>query len=81
MRWGADSESFADGWQLPNSLDPGNGTKQDAIAADARMKVGSGGQFIAYIPSLDLVLARHTGGRGDWDYAEFLRRACLAVIR
>jgi len=67
MRWGMDSGSFAEGWQLPQSLNPSSReTQLPGIPPDARVKIGSGGQFLGYVPSLDLVLARHTGGRGDW---------------
>ena len=50
------------------------------IPADARDKPGSGGQFIAFVPSLDLVVTRQTGGSGDWEFEEYLRRACAAVV-
>src|SRR5204863_214425 len=49
------------------------------IPADARAKPGSGGQYIAFVPSLDLVITRQTGSSGDWQYEEYLRRACAAV--
>jgi hypothetical protein len=48
---------------------------------DARYKPGSGGQLLAFVPSLDLVIARQTGGSGQWEYEEFLGRACDAVQR
>src|SRR5262249_30324457 len=47
---------------------------------DARSKPGSGGQLIAFVPSLDLVVTRQTGSSGGWEYEEFLRRACAAVV-
>jgi hypothetical protein len=31
------------------------------------------------VPSLDLVIARQTGVSGQWQYDEYLRRACAAV--
>jgi len=34
--------------------------------ADARYKPGSGGQLIAFVPSLDLVITRQTGASGEW---------------
>jgi CubicO group peptidase (beta-lactamase class C family) len=80
MRWGMDSGGFADGWQLPESFNTDTTKEPGSIPADARFKSGSGGQFIGYVPSLDLVIARQTGDNGDWAYGEFLRRACLAVI-
>jgi len=36
--------------------------------------------LIAFVPSLDLVITRQTGGSGQWAYEEYLRRACQAVI-
>ena len=39
-----------------------------------------GGQLIAFVPSLDLVITRQTGGSGDLEYEEYLRRACAAVL-
>lgn len=50
------------------------------IPPDARYKPGSGGQLVAFVPSLDLVVTRQTGGSGQWAYEEFLRRACAAVV-
>src|SRR6516164_1516623 len=51
------------------------------IPPDARSKPGSGGQLIAFVPSLDLVVTRQTGSSGGWEYEEFLRRACAAVVK
>jgi hypothetical protein len=48
--------------------------------ADARDKPGSGGQLIAFVPSLDLVVTRQTGSSGQWPFEEYLRRACRAVL-
>ena len=79
MRWGMDSGSFAEDWQLPESLNTDTTKEPSGIPADARFKSGSGGQFVGYLPSLDLVITRHTGAKGDWEYEEYLRRACLAV--
>lgn len=53
----------------------------NGIPADAREKPGSGGQLIAFVPSLDLVVTRQTGGSGDWQFEEYLRRACAAVVQ
>lgn len=75
-RFGRDVESFSHGWELPARLTDGRG---DGIPADARYKPGSGGQVIAWVPSLELVIARHTGGSGKWNYEEFVRRACKAA--
>ena len=50
------------------------------IPADARFKPGSGGQLIAFVPSLDLVVTRQTGSSGEWQFEEYLRQACAAVV-
>ncbi len=75
--FGRDAQSFSHGWELPGLLSDG---KSDGIPRDARFKPGSGGQLIAFVPSLDLVIARQTGGSGQWAYEEYLRRACDAVL-
>jgi CubicO group peptidase (beta-lactamase class C family) len=80
LRWKLNPEVFSHGWELPARHDPQSGRTGEGIPADARSKPGSGGQLIAFVPSLDLVIARQTGGSGDWQYDEFLRRACAAVI-
>jgi hypothetical protein len=36
--------------------------------------------MIAFVPSLDLVVTRQTGERGEWPFDDFLRRACDAVM-
>jgi hypothetical protein len=69
------------GRQLPARL-AGDGTQSGrGIPADARYKPGSGGQLIAFVPSLDLVITRQTGSSGSWQYEEYLRRACAAVLQ
>lgn len=75
--FGRDASSFSHGWELPGLL---SGEKGHGIPRDARFKPGSGGQLIAFVPSLDLVIARQTGDSGQWTYEEFLRRACDAVL-
>ncbi len=50
------------------------------IPADARYKPGSGGQLLAFVPSLKLVIARQAGASGQWEYEEYLRRACRAAL-
>lgn len=75
--FGRDARSFSHGWELPGLL---GGERGQGIPHDARFKPGSGGQLIAFVPSLDLVIARQTGGSGKWEYEEFLRRACAAVL-
>ena len=74
--FGRDAQSFSHGWELPGLL---SGDKDKGIPTDSRFKPGSGGQLIAFVPSLDLVVARQTGGSGQWEYEEFLRRACAAA--
>jgi CubicO group peptidase (beta-lactamase class C family) len=56
------------------------GAGGQGIPRDARFKPGSGGQLIAFVPSLDLVIARQTGSGGGWEYVEYLRRACAARL-
>jgi hypothetical protein len=78
LRFHRAAQSFSHGWELPARLTDGQG---DGIPADARYKPGSGGQLIAFVPSLDLVITRQTGGSGSWDYEHYLRLACEAVAR
>jgi CubicO group peptidase (beta-lactamase class C family) len=75
--FGRDADCWSHGWELPARLSDGRGKD---IPADARFKPGSGGQLIAFVPSLDLVVTRQTGSSGQWEYEEYLRRACAAVI-
>jgi CubicO group peptidase (beta-lactamase class C family) len=79
MRWKLNPAVFSHGWELPARHDPRSGRSGKGIPADARAKPGSGGQLLAFVPSLDLVIARQTGGSGDWKFEEFLRLACAAV--
>ncbi len=79
MRFKVNSQIFSHGWELPSRLTGQGGRTGEGIPADARSKPGSGGQILAFVPSLDLVVARQTGSSGDWQYEEFLRRACAAV--
>lgn len=80
LRWKLNPQIFSHGWELPARLTGENGRTGRGIPADARAKPGSGGQHLAFVPSLDLVIARQTGSSGDWQYEEFLRRACAAVL-
>ena len=81
MRWKLNPKIFSHGWELP-AWHFGNGDRSGAgIPADARYKPGSGGQLIAFVPSLNLVVTRQTGGSGEWQYEEYLRRACQTVLR
>ena len=79
MRFRINAATFSHGWELPARLKGEGGRSGAGIPADARHKPGSGGQTIAFVPSLDLVLARQTGSSGEWAFEEFLRRACAAV--
>lgn len=80
MRFGINAQVFSHGWELPARL-TGEGEENGRdLPADARYKPGSGGQLIAFVPSLDLVIARQTGSSGGWPYVEYLRRACAAVL-
>jgi CubicO group peptidase (beta-lactamase class C family) len=74
--FGREAQSFSHGWELPAKLAAGGG-----IPADARFKPGTGGQLISFVPSLDLVVVRMTGGSGgEYPYEENVRRACEAVV-
>lgn len=79
MRFKINAQTFSHGWELAARRrgKPGPGSR--GIPADARFKPGSGGQLIAFVPSLDLVIARQTGSSGGWDYEGYLRLACEAV--
>jgi CubicO group peptidase (beta-lactamase class C family) len=80
LRFKLNARIFSHGWELPARLTGEAGRSGRGIPTDARAKPGSGGQLVAFVPSLDLVVARQTGGSGDWPYEEFLRRACAAVV-
>lgn len=80
MRWKLNPQIFSHGWELPARLTGEGGRSGAGIPADARAKPGSGGQYIAFVPSLDLVITRQTGSSGDWAFEEYLRRACACVI-
>jgi CubicO group peptidase (beta-lactamase class C family) len=79
MRFKINAQNFTHGWQLPALLKPGGESGGQDIPQDARYKPGSGGQLIAFVPSLDLVVTRQTGSSGAWPYEEYLRRACAAT--
>jgi CubicO group peptidase (beta-lactamase class C family) len=79
MRWKLNPQTFSLGWERPALLDGADGRSGDGIPSDARDKPGSGGQFMAFVPSLDLVITRQTGASGEWQFEEYLRRACKAV--
>lgn len=76
MRFKHSAQSFSHGWELPAR----RGEQGKGIPDDARFKPGSGGQLVAFVPTLNLVISRQTGSSGQWDYAEYLRLACQAVV-
>jgi CubicO group peptidase (beta-lactamase class C family) len=80
MRFQRNAQSFSHGWELPAQLTGDGGPSGQGIPKDARYKPGSGGQLIAFVPSLDLVITRQTGSSGAWDYEDYLRRAVAAVL-
>ena len=79
MRFGINAQTFSHGWELAARRTGKPGPGGQGIPGDARFKPGSGGQLIAFVPSLDLVIARQTGSSGGWDYEGYLRLACEAV--
>jgi CubicO group peptidase (beta-lactamase class C family) len=79
LRWKLNPQVFSLGWELPARHWSASGRSGQGIPADAREKPGSGGQLLAFVPSLDLVITRQTGSSGDWAFEEYLRRACAAV--
>jgi len=80
LRFKINAQAFSHGWELPARMTGEDGRSGEGIPADARDKAGSGGQLIAFVPSLDLVVTRQTGGIGAWPFEEYLRRACAAVL-
>jgi CubicO group peptidase (beta-lactamase class C family) len=81
MRFKIADQCFSHGWEVPARLmDEKSGHPVQGIPKDARFKPGSGGQLIAFVPSLDLVITRQTGSSGDWPYVEYVRRACAATV-
>ncbi|MFO0947113.1 MAG: serine hydrolase [Planctomycetota bacterium] len=80
LRFGIPAERFSHGWELPGRSTRMNGDSSNGIPIDARSKPGSGGQLIAFVPSLDLVVTRQTGSSGPWQYDDYLRRACGIVL-
>jgi CubicO group peptidase (beta-lactamase class C family) len=79
LRWKLNPQIFSHGWELPSRHSGQSGRSGAGIPEDARAKPGSGGQFIAFVPSLDLVITRQTGSSGQWQYEEYLRRVCEAA--
>ena len=72
LRWQLNPQVFSHGWELPARHRGESDRSGAGIPADARSKPGSGGQLIAFVPSLDLVITRQTGGSGPWQYEEYL---------
>ncbi len=81
LRSGRDAAGYSHGWELPVPPTDKPDPWMEKIPADARFKRGSGGQIMAYVPSLDLVVTRQTGLSGQWSYEEYLARACEAILR
>jgi len=79
LRWKLNPQIFSHGWELPSRLTGEGGRSGAGIPADARAKPGSGGQYLAFVPNLDLVVTRQTGSSGEWPFEEYLRRACAVV--
>jgi CubicO group peptidase (beta-lactamase class C family) len=80
LRSGRDAASFSHAWELPVPSEDKPDVALKRVPADARFKRGSGGQLVAFVPSLDLVVTRQTGGSGQWNYEEFLALACETVM-
>lgn len=80
LRWKLNPQIYSHGWELPARHWSESHRNIAGIPADARYKPGSGGQLIAFVPSMDLVITRQTGSSGDWQYEEYLSRACTAVL-
>jgi CubicO group peptidase (beta-lactamase class C family) len=79
LRFKVNAQTFSHGWELPALRGVEGSRGGHDIPRDARYKPGSGGQLVAFVPSLDLVITRQTGASGPWEYEEYLRRACAAV--
>ncbi len=79
MRFRINAQVFSHGWELPSRLTGEEGRSGAGLPPDTRSKPGSGGQIVAFVPSLDLVVARQTGSSGQWAYEEYVRRACAAM--
>ena len=89
--FGREAQTFSHAWELPGQQPPPADQASPAatsgpaprfgwrgIPCDARAKHGSGGQLIAFVPSLDLVVTRQTGGSGRWPFEDYLALACAA---
>ncbi len=91
--FGREAQTFSHAWELPGQQPPppdpagasvrsGEPTPSSGhgVPPDARAKHGSSGQLIAFVPSLDLVVTRQTGGSGRWPFEEYLRLVCAACL-
>ncbi len=76
MRFQLPAETFSHAWELAAR----RGEKSHGIPADAHFKPGSGGQLIAFVPSLNLVITRQTGSSGELQFEEYQSRACEAIL-
>ncbi len=81
LRFKRAAQSFSHGWELPARLTGEGGRSGEGLPKDARSKPGSGGQLMAFVPSLDLIVVRQTGASGPWEYEEYLRRACQVILK
>jgi CubicO group peptidase (beta-lactamase class C family) len=81
LRTGRDALNYTLAWEKPTSTTSAPEPMSEYIPADARFKRGSGGQIIGFVPSLDLVVTRQTGGSGAWEYEQYVARACQAVLK
>ncbi len=80
MRFKLNAQTFSHGWELPARLTGEGGRSGQSIPPDARHKPGSGGQLIAFVPGLDIVVTRQTGSSGEWAFEKYLRRTCQALL-
>ncbi len=80
MRFQTNAQTFSHGWELTARSTGEGGRSGKGIPADAHHQPGSGGQLIAFVPSLDLVVTRRTGSNGEWQFEGYLRRACQATV-
>ena len=80
MRFKVNAQTFSHGWELPARLTGEGDRNGRGIPADARFKPGSGGQLIAFVPSLDLVVRPADRQQRRLALCGVPARACAAVI-